>query len=319
MKKKILILGASGFIGQNLYLYFKKKNYKVFGTYLNKPVKNSNKQNLFKCNLVNYYEINSISDKIKNIDIIINAAAITSGAKDIINSPHIHVNDNAIINSNITKLSFEKKIKHVIMMSCSVMYPSSLKKLKETDYQDFQKIYPKYFGGAWMKIFMEKNSEFYSSLKRSKFTIIRHSNTYGPYDKYDLEKSHVFGATIAKTMNAKKTIKVWGEGTEIRDFLYIDDLCRFIEMAIKKQKNNFEIYNVGSSKGISIKNLVKKVIEKSKKKLEIVYETHQPTLKTNIVLDCSKALKDFNWAAKTTLDDGIVKSINWYIKNRQPI
>jgi len=319
LKKKILILGASGFIGQNLYLYFKKKNYKVFGTYLNKPVKNSNKQNLFKCNLVNYYEINSISDKIKNIDIIINAAAITSGAKDIINSPHIHVNDNAIINSNITKLSFEKKIKHVIMMSCSVMYPSSLKKLKETDYQDFQKIYPKYFGGAWMKIFMEKNSEFYSSLKRSKFTIIRHSNTYGPYDKYDLEKSHVFGATIAKTMNAKKTIKVWGEGTEIRDFLYIDDLCRFIEMAIKKQKNNFEIYNVGSSKGISIKNLVKKVIEKSKKKLEIVYETHQPTLKTNIVLDCSKALKDLNWAAKTTLDDGIVKSINWYIKNRQPI
>lgn len=319
MKKKILILGASGFIGQNLYLYFKKKNYKVFGTYLNKPVKNSNKQNLFKCNLVNYYEINSISDKIKNIDIIINAAAITSGAKDIINSPHIHVNDNAIINSNITKLSFEKKIKHVIMMSCSVMYPSSLKKLKETDYQDFQKIYPKYFGGAWMKIFMEKNSEFYSSLKRSKFTIIRHSNTYGPYDKYDLEKSHVFGATIAKTMNAKKTIKVWGEGTEIRDFLYIDDLCRFIEMAIKKQNNNFEIYNVGSGKGISIKNLVKKVIEKSKKKLEIVYETHQPTLKTNIVLDCSKALKDLNWAAKTTLDDGIVKSINWYIKNRQPI
>jgi len=319
LKKKILILGASGFIGQNLYLYFKKKNYKVFGTYLNKPVKNSNKQNLFKCNLVNYYEINSISDKIKNIDVIINAAAITSGAKDIINSPHIHVNDNAIINSNITKLSFEKKIKHVIMMSCSVMYPSSLKKLKETDYQDFQKIYPKYFGGAWMKIFMEKNSEFYSSLKKSKFTIIRHSNTYGPYDKYDLEKSHVFGATIAKTMNAKKTIKVWGEGTEIRDFLYIDDLCRFIEMAIKKQNNNFEIYNVGSGKGISIKNLVKKVIEKSKKKLEIVYETHQPTLKTNIVLDCSKALKDFNWAAKTTLDDGIVKSINWYIKNRQPI
>ena len=314
MKKKILILGASGFIGQNLYLYFKKKNYKVFGTYLNKPVKNSNKKNVFKCNLANYNEINSISDKIKNIDVIIKAAAITSGAKDIINSPHIHVNDNAIINSNITKLSFEKKIKHVIMMSCSVMYPSSLKKLKETDHQDFQRIYPKYFGGAWMKIFMEKNSEFYSSLKRSKFTVVRHSNTYGPYDKYDLEKSHVFGATIAKTMNAKKTIKVWGEGTEIRDFLYIDDLCRFIEMAIKKQNNNFEIYNVGSGKGISIKNLVKKVIEKSKKKLKIVYETNQPTLKTNIVLDCLKAQKDFNWKPKTSLEEGIVKSINWYIK-----
>lgn len=319
MKKRILILGASGFIGQNLHLYFKKKNYEVFGTYLNRPIKNTEENNIFKCNLTNYKDIELIYDKIKNIDIIINAAAITSGAKDIINNPHVHVNDNVIINSNVAKFSFEKKIKHVIMMSCSVMYPNSLKKLKETDYQDFRKIYPKYFGGAWMKIFMEKNCEFYASLKRSKFTVVRHSNTYGSYDKYDLEKSHVFGATIAKTMNAKKIIKVWGDGSEIRDFLYINDLCRFIELAIKKQKNNFEIYNVGLGKGISIKNLVKKVIEKSKKKLKIVYETNQPTLKTNIVLDCSKALKDLNWSAKTTLDDGVVKSINWYIKNRQPI
>jgi nucleoside-diphosphate-sugar epimerase len=315
LKKKILILGASGFIGSNLYLYFKKKNYSVIGTYNNNYPKIVSKGKFFKCDLANYNQLKELKKKIGSTDILINAAAVTSGAKDIINNPHIHVNDNAIINSNITKFTFSNKINHIIMMSCSVMYPSSKKKLKETDFQNFKRIYPKYFGGAWMKIFMEKNCKFYSNLNSSKFTIVRHSNTYGPYDKYDLMKSHVFGATIAKTLNANNSVKVWGDGSEIRDFLYVEDLCKFIELAIKKQKNAYEIYNVGRGKGIKIKDLVKKVIKHSKKNLKLVFEKGKPTLKTNIVLDCSKAKKHLGWQPKTTLDEGIVKSINWYIKN----
>lgn len=314
LKKRILILGASGFIGKNLYEYFEEKKFDVYGTYFKRPLSKTKNKKLFKCDLRNYSNLEFITKKIKKIDILINAAAVTSGAKDIINKPHIHVNDNAIMNSNITKFSFSNKISHVVMMSCSVMYPSSVKRLKETDHQDFFNIYPKYFGGAWMKIFMEKNCKFYSNLNTSKFTIVRHSNTYGPHDKYDLEKSHVFGATITKIMNAKNSIKVWGDGSEIRDFLYVSDLCNFIYLAIKKQKNKYEIYNVGRGKGISISDLVKKVIKYSNKKIEIIYQTNQPTLKTNIVLNCSKAKKKLGWTPKTTLDQGIVKSINWYIK-----
>ena len=58
-------------------------------------------------------------------------------------------------------------------------------------------------------------------LSDTKYTIIRHSNIYGPHDKYDLDKSHVFGATITKVMRAKETLEVWGNGKEIRDFLYM--------------------------------------------------------------------------------------------------
>ena len=79
-------------------------------------------------------------------------------------------------------------------------------------------------------------------------------------------------------------------------------------------ENKYEIYNVGRSKGISIRDLVKKVIKYSNKKIEIIYQTNQPTLKTNIVLNRSKAKKNLGWVPKTTLDQGIVKSINWYIK-----
>ena len=87
-----------------------------------------------------------------------------------------------------------------------------------------------------MKIYVEKLCEFYSKFGVNKF-LIRHSNIYGPYDKFDLKKSHVFGATVAKIMNQKnKFIEVWGNGSEQRNFLHVDDLMNFIDLAIKKQK-----------------------------------------------------------------------------------
>ena len=66
---------------------------------------------------------------------------------------------------------------------------------------------------------------------------MRHSNIYGPYDKYDLEKSHAFGATMTKVMTAEDDqITVWGTGEEERDLLHVDDLIQFIQLAIYKQK-----------------------------------------------------------------------------------
>ena len=87
-----------------------------------------------------------------------------------------------------------------------------------------------------MKVFVEKMSEFYSRISKTKYTLIRHSNVYGPHDKYDLEKSHVFGATITKVMKAKKEIIIWGTGNESRDLIHIDDLINFVVCVIKTKK-----------------------------------------------------------------------------------
>ena len=77
---------------------------------------------------------------------------------------------------------------------------------------------------------IEKMCEFFSSLGRTKHTVIRHSNTYGPHDKYDLEKSHMFGATITKVMNAEDgdEIVVWGDGSTERDYTFIEDIVQGI-------------------------------------------------------------------------------------------
>jgi GDP-L-fucose synthase len=311
--KKIIILGATGFIGRNLCEYFSKKNYSVYGTYNKKKFFKNKRIKFLKCNLLNKKQVDNC---LKNKDIVIMAAATTSGAKDIIERPYIHVTDNSIMNSIITRSAFDKKIPHVIFFSCTIMYHSQNRKIKEKDFNLNKKINPNYFGGAWMKIFSEKICEFYSKFKVNKYTVIRHSNIYGPHDKFDLQKSHVFGATMTKVLNSNNNeITIWGKGNEKRDLLYIEDLCNFVELAIRKQKKSYEIFNVGSGKLISVKNLAKKIAFQAKKKIKFNFDLTKKTIRSKVSLNCTKANKILGWEVKNRLDSGINKTIQWYKKN----
>ena len=313
-KNKILILGASGFIGRNIAIFFyKKRNFSVTGTFLKRKISIKNVK-MLKCDLTKKNDVDRI---IKGTDIIVQAAATTSGAKDIIEKPYLHVNDNAIINSMITRSAYDNKVKHVVVFSCSVMYQSSKKPIKEIDFNPNLKIHPNYFGAAWMKIFVEKMCAFYAKLGRNKYTLIRHSNTYGPYDKFDLKKSHVLGASVNKVVNCSNNkVIIWGDGNEERDLIYINDLVNFVDLAIKNQKNKYELYNIGSGKLISINKLVKMIIKVCGKKINIINDTDKKTLNTHICLNTTKAKKELNWSAKTPLEDGIKKTVSWYKKNK---
>ena len=313
-KNKLLILGASGFIGKNLAIFFsKKKDFQVTGTYFHNKTFIKNVK-VVQCNLTKKKETDKV---IRGKDIIIQAAATTSGAKDILAKPYIHVNDNAIINSMVTRSAYDYNVKHVIVFSCSVMYQSSKKPLKETDFNPSTDMYPNYFGAGWMKVFVEKMCEFYSKLGKNKYTLIRHSNIYGPNDKFDLEKSHVLAASVNKIISCKNNkVIIWGDGKEERDLLFISDLINFVDLAIKKQKNKYELYNVGSGQLISINGLIKKIIKICNKKITPTNDLTKKSLKTFVCLNCQKAKKEFKWFPKISLENGIKKTIDWYLKNK---
>ena len=101
------------------------------------------------------------------------------------------------------------------------MYQPGPDPVSEDDFIESDEVYPKYYGAGNTKVYLEKMCDFFSRFdKRTKYTVLRQSNIYGPYDKFDLEKSHVFGATITKVMQAEQEIVVWGTGKEERDFLH---------------------------------------------------------------------------------------------------
>jgi GDP-L-fucose synthase len=314
-KKNILICGATGFIGRNIAeALAKADDLQVYGTYLKSSPLYDSKIKMLKADLTNKDEVNAV---IRNMDIIVQAAATTSGAKDIVTRPYYHVTDNAVMNSLIFRSAFENKVKHVLFFSCTVMYNSSDIPIKEEDFNANLEMHPNYFGVGWTKIYIEQMCNFYSRIQDSRYTVIRHSNIYGPHDKFDLEKSHVFGATMTKVMNAEDNgeIVVWGNGEEKRDLLYVSDLVNFVMAAIKKQESKFEIFNVGCGSPTSIKDLVSRIIAHSGRDIKLRFDLQKPSIKTNLCLDCAKAKKLLGWIPLVTLDDGIKKTMDWYEDN----
>lgn len=316
MKPRLLICGATGFVGRNMTEYFARSGkYDIHAVRFTRPE--------YACNGVTWHKADlrhpeTVEKLLKGMDIIIQAAATTSGAKDIVTRPFIHVTDNAVMNSYLFRAAFEHKVKHVIFFSCTVMYPSSEKPLKESDFDANQPLHPRYFGVGNTKLYIEKMCEFFAGIGETKFTAIRHSNIYGAYDKFDLERSHVFGATVTKVMTAKDHITVWGTGEEERDLLHADDLARFVDLAIQNQPAKYRLYNCGLGKAIAIRDLVRNIIGASGKALEVRHDLSQPTIKTSLSVDCALAKKELGWEPQVTLDEGIKRTVAWWREHIDP-
>ena len=155
---------------------------------------------------------------------------------------------------------------------------------------------------------------FFSKFKRTKFSVLRQSNIYGPHDKFDLKKGHVFAASIVKVCNSNDSVVVWGNGEEERDLLYVDDLLTCLDKIIEKQKDFYCLVNVGTGKAISISSLVNEIIRVSKKNLKVVYDETKPTIKTKLCVDITRVKNLFGWSPKVSLEEGIKKTLTWYNK-----
>ena len=314
MKKNILICGGSGFIGKNLVFYFStNKKYNLTATFCGKKPKN-NIRNV-KWIKADLRKLDQCIKVTKNVDIILQCAATTSGSRDIIQAPYLHVTDNAVMNSYLLRASYVNKVKHFIFTSCTVMYKNSNKPLAEKDL-DERKIFKNYFGVGHTKLYVEKMCRFFSEISDTKFTIIRHSNIYGPFDKFDKKKGHFIGSSIYKIYTEKsKKINIFGPGNEMRDCLYVDDLLSFINLAIQKQKGNFQIFNCSYGKSFKIKEILHKIlkISGSNKKIESILGAKN--INVNILVNSNKAKNILGWVPKTTIHKGIELTINWFKKN----
>lgn len=312
--KRILICGATGFIGRNLLDHFyNKKDYTIRAVYNIREVPQGyDRVEWIRCDLRDPSELPGL---LKDVDIVLQFAATTTGAKDIVSKPYMHVTDNVVMNALLLQEAFLANVEHFVFPSCTIMYQKSEQALKETDFNPSDEILPFYFGAGSTKVYLENLCNFYSKLGNTKHTVIRHSNMYGPYDKYDLEKSHVTGASITKVMNSTDEVVVWGTGEERRDLLYVEDLVEFVEKAINLQTEKFELVNVGLGEGIKIIDLVKKIINVANKDIIIKHDLSKPTVPTSLFLDCTKAKEKFGWDPRHSLEAGLAKTIEWYKEN----
>lgn len=143
-------------------------------------------------------------------------------------------------------------------------------------------------------------------------------NLYGPRDNFDLESSHVIPALIRKCVEAKRRnasqIEAWGTGSASREFLYVDDAAEGIVLATEKYDSPDPV-NIGAGREITIKDLTELVAKLSGFAGKIVWDPTKPDGQPRRCLDTTRAKERFGFAAKTTLEDGLKKTIEWYEKN----
>jgi nucleoside-diphosphate-sugar epimerase len=314
MKKTMLICGADGFIGKNALDFFKDQ-YEILAVVFQSSPKRGRTEGVdYVCgDLRNESFVKSLF-KDNHFDVVLQCAATTTGSKDVIEKPYIHVTDNVVMNAWIFREATLANVGHVLFPSCTVMYQPKDVPQSEDDWFVEDEIYDKYFGVGNMKVFNENMCDFYSRIGSTKFTAFRHSNVYGPYDKFDLDKCHVVPAFINKVINAEHTLEIWGSGKASRDVIYIDDLIEFIDLCIKNQNSKYQLYNCGSGQAYSVLELAKTIMNINNKSLSIKFDLSKPDIPTTVILNCDKARQHLGWTVNTSLEIGLTKTCSWYRK-----
>jgi len=147
-------------------------------------------------------------------------------------------------------------------------------------------------------------------------------NLYGPGDNFNLETSHVIPALIHKFIEAQDqsapSVTVWGDGTPTREFLYVEDCAEAIVLATEAYDES-EPVNIGAAFEISIRDLVTLIADLVDFKGEIIWDTDKPGGQPRRSLDTSRAQQKFGWQARTTLAEGLKRTIQWYRMHRDEL
>tara|TARA_B100000749_G_C18438110_1_gene470945 strand:- start:163 stop:1113 length:951 start_codon:yes stop_codon:yes gene_type:complete len=311
---RILVTGTTGLVGSSLLKILVSKGHKVKATLHVTNAKEYIDGVEYLYGDLSDYDF--CKDASADVDIVFNCAANTSNAVDTIESPLVHVTSNVVINNYLISASHLNKVKKYIFISSSTIYPpSGDTPVKESDFI-FEEPYPVYFPVGWMKRFGEVLCEMYSKHIPDPMTciVIRPANIYGPGDKFDFDKCHVTPATIRKVVDKHNPIKVWGDGEDVRDIIYIDDFIDGL-VTVMENCNEYDVFNIGSNTAYSINEILDTCMGVENYDAPIEHISGKPSMIKKRYIDSSKMKDKFGWVAKTTLKNGIEKTIEWYKEN----
>jgi len=302
---KILVLGSRGMVGSSVSRILKKNNY------INLFESTRNDTNLFSLT-----ETQKLFNDFKP-DIVINAAAKVGGilannlqrTEFILNNLKININ----IIESISKFPETK----LINLGSSCIYPLGAEVPIAESTLMTGKLEPTNSPYAMAKLAAIEMGDAISKQFGHKVLDLMPTNLYGPNDNFSENESHVIPGLISRMHRAKfenkDKFEVWGTGTPLREFLFIDDLASAIEFIIV---NNVDpgLYNIGSNQEVTIKSLVENVKDVVNFPGEIVFDETKPDGNPRKLLDSSK-FTNFGWKPAVDLTEGLKITYDWFLEN----
>jgi nucleoside-diphosphate-sugar epimerase len=308
--KRILILGGLGFIGRNLYNTLHHDGYNV--TILTERIyENSGLSDEARAKVI----LGSILDKsfveetLKEYDVIFSLAG-SSGASDSVKNPHHDLDTNLKGHLNILEACRKNNPKALLIFPSSrLVYGKPMTNpVNENHPMHPESIY------AIHKLTTEHYYLLYQRLHGIKCVIFRVSNPFGPYQKFERNNYGVLNWFIHKAV-VKEPIQIYGEGTQKRDFIYIDDLTNLLKLSIDHETMYGKVYNVGYGKEISLKDsvdLIRKFIPDTVTEFKAWPEIDKMIETGDYISDITRLKKDIGWEPTVSFEEGIRKTIEFY-------
>lgn len=304
--KRILVTGGNGFLGSFLLGALKRHG-----------CKNIIAPSSRDYDLVRIEAVKKIY-KDAEPDIVIHLAAKVGGIGANKKNSGMFFYDNLMMGAQMMEVGRKKGIEKFVALGTICCYPKFASvPFKE---EDLWSGYPEETNAPYglAKKMLLVQSQAYRQQYGFHSIFLMPVNLYGPKDNFDLKSSHVIPALIKKCFDAvknkKNSITVWGTGKPTREFLYVEDAAEGIVLATERYDKSDPV-NLGSGVEISIKDLVHLIAEFTGFKGRIVWDKSKPDGQPRRCLDVHKAKKEFGFKARTGFEDGLGRTVDWYINN----
>lgn len=304
-ESKIFIAGHRGMVGSSIWRNLEEKGF------TNLVGKSSNELDLrVQSDVEVFFEI-------EKPDVVIDAAARVGGILANNSYPYQFLMDNLQIQNNLISTSLNYDVKKFVFLGSSCIYPKiSDQPIAETSLLTGA-LEPTNEWYAIAKITGVKSCEAIRKQYGKDFVCLMPTNLYGFNDNFDLATSHVLPAMIRKFHDAKMMqkdfVELWGSGKPLREFLFVDDLAEAVFFTLNSILPE-NLYNVGYGSDISIEDLANKIKEIIGFEGRILWDSTKPDGTFKKLMDSTK-MKSLGWSPKVDLDEGILKTYNWFLSN----
>jgi GDP-L-fucose synthase len=303
---KVLVTGGDGFVGKSLMPKLINLGADVFVP----------KRTDF--DLRNEDDVKSLFEKVKP-DIVIHLAVHGGGIGYMRKYPGQIYYDNILINTYVAHYSLKSGAKKFVGIGTVCEYPKYTP--SPFNEENLWNGYPEETNapyGLAKKMLLVQSQAYHVEYGFNSIHLLL-ANLFGPNDNFHPDNSHVIPGLITKMVNAKingaSIVEVWGTGSASREFLYVDDAAKAILLAAEKYDNTDPV-NIGTGREITINELASLIAKLIGYDGKIVWNTTQPDGQPKRHLNINKAKKEFGFEAKTSLEDGLAKTIAWYENER---
>lgn len=263
-------------------------------------------------------------------EVVIDAAARVGGILANNEYPYQFLMENMQIQNNLIETSLKANVSKFIFLGSSCIYPKLAPQPLKEDYLLTGPLEPTNEWYAVAKITGVKACEAIRKQFGKDYISLMPTNLYGPFDNFDLRTSHVLPAMIRKFHDAKQStlsmlsgveagkehlpVTLWGSGQPMREFLYVEDLADAVVFALE---NKFQdnLYNVGTGEDLTIRELAEMIQRIVGHRGEIIWDANKPDGTPRKLMDVSK-MTSSGWKAKTSLEDGIRKTYDWFLHHQ---